>query len=386
MMIHRTLVEVLDLMARSLRNAFPAGAGAVNLAQLVAPRFHALCGPEVNTPAYDSAFWLARLGNAGASLFGGVHLMTDVNPFANRTRNYQWNYMAKAMAMPRIAALAGYDHVVSTDDDVLIPPHVWRTFAWAAAAPTAKWRECSHKKHSSARRACKKTRAAALDAWQRSTPVAKGSATNASNMALAGCTVVTPLIHNGVPQGRAFAEALGPAAVRALDSCFAKSKLGVMGSIRMDLISMPINPWNESKWWAALARLPGVFKGAHPIRYDKRRRSRVHARRACRRDYARRCMTLSLELAMARIDAWWDRTLDAGLGQLAVHGPGVRPYSYFTNTLWMASVEHYAAAFGQSRPVRGRIRRGPAEPLHDPGTARGALHAPWEPHRPPCLQ
>ena len=147
MMIHRTSVEVLDLMARSLRNAFPAGAGAVNLAQLVAPRFHALCGPEVNTPAYDSAFWLARLGNAGASLFGGVHLMTDVNPFANRTRNYQWNYMAKAMAMPRIAALAGYDHVVSTDDDVLIPPHVWRTFAWAAAAPTAKWRECSHKKH-----------------------------------------------------------------------------------------------------------------------------------------------------------------------------------------------------------------------------------------------
>ena len=109
MMIHRTSVEVLDLMARSLRNAFPAGAGAVNLAQLVAPRFHALCGPEVNTPAYDSAFWLARLGNAGASLFGGVHLMTDVNPFANRTRNYQWNYMAKAMAMPRIAALAGYD-------------------------------------------------------------------------------------------------------------------------------------------------------------------------------------------------------------------------------------------------------------------------------------
>jgi len=118
--------------------------------------------------------------------------------------------------------------------------------------------------------------------------------------------------------------------VRALDSCFAKSKLGVMGSIRMDLISMPINPWNESKWWAALARLPGVFKGAHPIRYDKR------------------CMTLSLELAMARIDAWWDRTLDAGLGQLAVHGPGVRPYSYFTNTLWMASVEHYAAALDRA--------------------------------------
>ncbi|KAJ1445788.1 hypothetical protein M885DRAFT_502454 [Pelagophyceae sp. CCMP2097] len=287
--IHLTDDAALDLLARSLRAAFPPPLEGGGLTQLTAPRLHVLCGPSPNTQGYDPSFWLERFQGRRA-LLGGVHLMTNANPFAPAAqRSHQGNYMAKACAMPRIAALQGYDHVVSSDDDVIVPAHAWRAFAWAAAAPRA------------------------------GAPARLGAA---------GCTVATPLIHNAVPTGRSFAErALGGDAVRALDACFSSSSLGYVGKIHMDQIPQPISPWNESFWWDKLAGVEGVFKGGHPIRWN------------------RRCMTLSLELALAHVGKWWDRDLDAApAAGLEVHGPGAKPYPYFTNTLWMSTAKHYAAA------------------------------------------
>ncbi|KAJ1461402.1 hypothetical protein M885DRAFT_558540 [Pelagophyceae sp. CCMP2097] len=287
-LIHSTSDAALNLMAWSLREAFPPTTEGV--ASLTPPRLHVLCGPGPNAQGYDSQFWLERFSGR-RTLLGGVHLMTNVNPFVPPTLLlHQGNYMTKACAMPRIATLQGYDHVVSSDDDVFVPPHAWRAFVWAS------------------------------------------SGSGGARLAQAGCTVATPLIHNAVPTGRVFAErALGVSAVQALDACFANSTLGYKGKIHMDQIPQPISPWNESFWWDKLAGVTSLCKGGHPIRWNKK------------------CMALSLDLAMGQVGEWWDRGLDAAFeAGLEVHGPGVNPYPYFTNTLWMSTAKHYAAALDRT--------------------------------------
>ncbi|KAJ1456731.1 hypothetical protein M885DRAFT_517161 [Pelagophyceae sp. CCMP2097] len=299
MLLQHTTDAALPLLARSLREAFPPDAER-GTARLAAPRLHVLCGPEAATRGYDAEFWLGHF-EGRRSLLGGVHIFTNANPFVAPPVQ-QNDYMAKACAMVRIAALQGYHHIVSSDDDLFVPAHAWRAFAWAAA-------DAGGAAHG------------APEAW----------------LARAGCTIATPLVHNAVPTGRLFAEgALGPAAVRELDGCFAQSKLGRLGRIHMDRIPMPMSPWNETEWWSRVSGLPGWFKGGHPIRWDKK------------------CMTLSLDLALRDIPSWWDRGLDSAFapasgaagapaGGLTVHGPGVAPYPYFTAALWMSTARHYAA-------------------------------------------
>ena len=102
--------------------------------------------------------------------------------------------MHKCFAMVALSRLMGYEFLISTDDDVLVPPSAWR--ALLAAPPR-----------------------------------------------FGTCGVAIPLIHNAVPTGRAFAaRALGPAAVARLDACFAGTELGWKGRIPMGLIPQPIAP------------------------------------------------------------------------------------------------------------------------------------------------
>ena len=275
---------VLRLMVSSLVEAFDETAvSSANFLQI-----HSLTGyPKDNSDhGYDTSFWLQVL-DTRTSFLGGVHLCDSEN-FLRHTRRAQGNYMHKVWTMIVVSRFRGYTHLVSADDDILVPPATFRALAWAA-----------------------------LDAK--------------SGHTATGCGVTTPLIHNAVPTGRMFFEhALGldgPAALSQLDECFSRNARTLERYLKIRLTE-PLDPWNETRWWNAVATARTVYKGVHPIRQ------------------CHECMILAWDLAMARVEHWWpvEASPSQGAWTLQAYGPGVKPFSYFTDTFWMAEVEHYASA------------------------------------------
>lgn len=261
-------------------------------------RLHVNLGPRFNFDRFDFDTWRQWLGDA-APLLGGIHLCGErhrLSPY--KSSLHQGNYMHKAWTMVAVARMEGYAYVLSTDDDVILPPHTIRGFISATLSPSPH---------------------------VPSPYVAKR------------CGTLLPALSNGIPVAEHFASvALPTRSRRQLESCYAGTDLAAMRHFGpIDTLQLhPIEPWDGGRFYDAVRRtVRSVYKGIHPVRANNT------------------CMTLSLHLALEHLSDWWTDSKEPGrhetiktFGPVERHDPTGAPYSYFTNTIWMASADVYAAA------------------------------------------
>lgn len=266
-------------------------------------KLHILLGPSYDFEDFDLDVWHQRLG-AAAPLLGGLHLCRQRNhltPYASAGRQ-QGNYLHKSWSMVAISAMLGYEFILSTDDDVLIPPLSLRAFLSASHVPPS----------------------------------------GLSPYAAKGCGVLLPALSNGVPNAEHFAQAaLPPSARQLLDECYSGSRLSKLpgmrfGPMRTRWLNAQIRPWDARQWYDSVRHnVSGVYKGIHPVRANGT------------------CMALSLQLALQHLDDWWSER--AGRGPAEKTAPAIEsfgprahethgPFPYFTNTLWMSAASVYGEA------------------------------------------
>ena len=102
-----------------------------------AARLHVLAGPKYAMQDFDREAWRQWLGPA-MPLLGGLHLCGEQHRLSpHRSMFHQGNYMHKAWTMVALSRMLGYEYILSTDDDVLMPPHTLRAFVDAASAAGA---------------------------------------------------------------------------------------------------------------------------------------------------------------------------------------------------------------------------------------------------------
>ena len=294
------------VLARVLSHAFWAPVHANKKMHALA-RLHVLLDERGLLKAdFDLSTWFDRLGPA-AALLGGTHICDYGHHLAPwRGHINQGNYMHKAWTMIRVAEMQGYDYILSTDDDVLLPARTIQAFV-AAVTGT----------------------------------VAEGGAVPkpaASIYEANGCGVLLATTNSAVPTADLFAETyLPPAAQSRLSKCYSNSqltKLRKRNFIVMDTkrLGAAVSPWNATEWYAAIKHnitgegKYGAFKGVHPVRYNST------------------CTRLSLKLALESLSHWW------AVPRSSRRRISVMPwdrYPYFTNTLWLASTEVYTAALSR---------------------------------------
>ena len=267
-----------------------------------AARLHVLAGPKYAMQDFDREAWRQWLGPA-MPLLGGLHLCGEQHRLSpHRSMFHQGNYMHKAWTMVALSRMLGYEYILSTDDDVLMPPHTLRAFVDAASAAGA----------------------------------------SPSAYASHRCGVVLPALSNGIPTAEFFARmALPLHAQRRLDACFGGSNIAAQGRWGPILTRglRPVQPWDAVRWYEQVRRsVHGVYKGIHPVRANNT------------------CMSLSLHLALAHVKQWWppqrpqqstqgeEGFFDAieAFGPADANAPAGSPFPYFTNTLWMSTVDVYA--------------------------------------------
>ena len=265
-----------------------------------AARLHVLAGPKYAMQDFDPEAWRQWLG-AATPLLGGLHLCGEQNRLSpHKSTLHQGNYMHKAWTMVALSRMLGYEYILSTDDDVFMPPHTLRAFVRAARAR------------------------------------ARSDGLGPSAYASHGCGVLLPALSSGVPTAEFFeGTALPLPAQQRLDACYGGSNLASLG--RWGPIPTrglrPIQPWDAMRWYEQVRyAVRGVYKGIHPVRANNT------------------CMSLSLQLALAHLQQWWlpqqqgEGFHDAieAFGPADAKTPAGSPFPYFTNTIWMATVDLYA--------------------------------------------
>lgn len=214
-------------------------------------RLHALVH---HMPDWSPDNWRKVLGPA-AHVFGGLHWCYGPNRWAtdddtmSATSRPRDNYFHKVFTMLNLAKRQGYEHIISFDDDVMLPPS---SMAYLVdAGPLAYYSQ--------------------------------------------GCGVVAPLLQNGVPSVELWAEAFLSAEERSiLFQCFETAGLEWEHQpFYSPELGPELVPWNANIWYNRVkTRAKDDYKGIHPVRGN------------------RTCMARALGLAVAKLPELWNEWRD----------------------------------------------------------------------------
>eukprot|EP00927_Polykrikos_kofoidii_P083506 TRINITY_DN8564_c0_g1_i2.p1 TRINITY_DN8564_c0_g1~~TRINITY_DN8564_c0_g1_i2.p1 ORF type:complete len:533 (-),score=67.75 TRINITY_DN8564_c0_g1_i2:14-1396(-) len=204
------------ILLRSLRQGWERG-------RLREAYFHVL--------AHDVDDWrhqdLREELGEGRPLFGGIHWCFGEHARLEGLVERTWeNYFQKVYTMTLVARRRGYSHILSIDDDVLLPASVLSYMAGRG----------------------------------------RGAAERS------GCGVVAPLLQNGVPTSEIWAETFSTPKQRdELYKCFEGASTHWFHEPyhSPELDPMPV-PWHGPTWYRRVAeKEPSYFKGVHPVRGNR---------------------------------------------------------------------------------------------------------------------
>eukprot|EP00927_Polykrikos_kofoidii_P060893 TRINITY_DN55795_c0_g1_i1.p1 TRINITY_DN55795_c0_g1~~TRINITY_DN55795_c0_g1_i1.p1 ORF type:complete len:527 (-),score=52.97 TRINITY_DN55795_c0_g1_i1:52-1443(-) len=160
-------------------------------------------------------------------LFGGIHWCFGEHARQKRSFQHKWeNYFQKVYTMTLVARRRKYSHIISLDDDVLLPASVLSYMAGRGRAAAERQ----------------------------------------------GCGVVSPLLQNGVPSVEIWAETFCTANQRErLYQCFEGSSAHWHHDplYSPELEPLPV-PWHGPTWYRRVGeKEPSYFKGVHPVRGNR---------------------------------------------------------------------------------------------------------------------
>ncbi len=217
---------------RVLYNNFPEASQAVRLHVLV----------QEPADAHD-AFWRAGLAEA-SELLGGVH-MRRAAPWP--LDHAGGNYMRKMYTALNIAQRLGYSHMLSLDDDVLLPPAALAAMVMFAAQSKSK-----------------------------------DELRSDGTFGKQGCAALTPTLSTGVPTTEMWTRRfLSPEKDAKVRACYAKS-----GEWKdpFSLLNPLPDPWDENEYYNGRLRghMPELLLrgpnagGVHPVRMNDTCGNMVH--------------------------------------------------------------------------------------------------------------
>jgi hypothetical protein len=353
----RSIAEVVTVHALRTINA-AGGDSADGASQPPLVLLHVMAHTQVD---YNRDLWRAVLGGGGAvRLLGGVHFCGEENRFfeahglgaAPGSGVHDGNYAHKTFASIVLARRRGYAHVMSLDDDVLLPPSTLSLLLSRSVL----------------------ARALSEDENGGSEQKNGGPVDGGKGL---GCAWLTPSLNNGIPTVELFGEdALPRGAREELQRCFEATTLpdawGYGGSHVYDgkalshsssMATTAAQPnggvgggdgnggnsggrdgtvgWGDGRaFYARVGELVAHHaRDVHPVRTNDT------------------CMDLALRLALDHaVPRLWgpgtaaplgQQSADANAGTVRIDALGVAEFPYFANSVWVSTTAFYGAVLGR---------------------------------------
>jgi hypothetical protein len=264
--------EIWKVLVWSLRTAWKHGA-------LRKMRIHPLVH---HMPDWSPQRWRDLLGEARL-IFGGLHWCYGPNRFDPDIRPRD-NYFHKVYTMLNLARRQGYEHLVSFDDDVMLPPSALAFMI--DIGPKAYYSQ--------------------------------------------GCGVVAPLLQNGVPSVELWAESFLDMETRdLLYACFETAGLQWEHyPFTSEELGPPLVPWDANEWYSRVHKAKDIadFKGVHPVRGN------------------RTCMARALGITLPVLEEFWGRWRNDHGFIVDQH----RRFPYLCNNAYLIRTDLYAQVLERS--------------------------------------